>query len=333
MLVVGSSRGATCAFDGSTRRERCRRSGWLGLKCFLVRPLRRAFGASASISSAVPSSCSSGTYNFPQHIGLDDSTVRVRVLKSSSENASTRRTTRAAATSLCTQAKNLDKMASYSTIPATEDLGLPAATPPKNTLGRKGLATLAAICVSSALAGSAAPSAARGLAKFATSSSSTYKQIQVTHAPGAKTHGTKYCLSVLDHHNAGKGSAVGIYECKSNDYSQQFLYTGSYTYDSGDEDWGSLKWKDQSGKHYCVSAGSGGDVELGSTMKLWSCKDIDDQHFDYDIYSKKFALDFDDEDDQYCMGWDELEDSAPVIASKCFEDQEPYNAKVYWKIL
>ena len=38
-------------------------------------------------------------------------------------------------------------MASYSTIPATEDLGLTAAAPPKNTLGRKGLATLAAIDV------------------------------------------------------------------------------------------------------------------------------------------------------------------------------------------
>ncbi len=112
-------------------------------------------------------------------------------------------------------------MASYSTIPATEDLGLTAAAPPKNTLGRKGLATLAAVCFSSALAGSAVPSAARGLANFASSSSSTYTQIQVTSAPGSKTHSTKWCLSVLDHHNAGKGSAVGIYECKSNDYSQQ----------------------------------------------------------------------------------------------------------------
>ena len=36
-------------------------------------------------------------------------------------------------------------------------------------------------------------------------------------------------------------------------------------------------------------------MELGSTMKLYSCKDSDDEHFDYDMYSKKFALDFDDE--------------------------------------
>jgi len=114
-------------------------------------------------------------------------------------------------------------MASYSTIPATEDLGLTAAAPPKNTLGRKGLATLAALCVGSALAGAATPSAVRGVASFVTSSSSTYSQIQVTHAPGAKTHGTKWCLSVLDHHNAGKGSAVGIYECKPDDYSQQSI--------------------------------------------------------------------------------------------------------------
>ena len=44
-------------------------------------------------------------------------------------------------------------MASYSTIPATEDLGLTAAAPPKNTLGRKGLATLAALCFASGVAG------------------------------------------------------------------------------------------------------------------------------------------------------------------------------------
>jgi len=111
-------------------------------------------------------------------------------------------------------------MQTYSTIPAVEDA--PLAAPPKSeTPNRKAVATIAAICFASAVAGTAAPSAARGLANFATSSSSTYTQIQVTHAPGAKTHGTKLCLSVLDHHNAGKGSAVGIYECKPDDYSQQ----------------------------------------------------------------------------------------------------------------
>ena len=139
-------------------------------------------------------------------------------------------------------------MQTYSTIPAVEDA--PLAAPPKSE-GRNGLATMAAVCFASAVAGTAAPSAARGLANFATSSSSTYTQIQVSSAPGAKTHGTKYCLSILDHHNAGKGSAVGIYECKDNDFSQQFLYTKN-TYDNDDEDWGTIKWKDQSGKHYCV---------------------------------------------------------------------------------
>ena len=114
--------------------------------------------------------------------------------------------------------------------------------------------------------------------------------------------------------------------------------TGSIEYtggDSGDDDFGAIKWKDQSGKHYCVSVGSGGDAEEGSTFKLWSCKDIDDQHFGYDMYSKKFALDFDtkDETDQLCMGWDELEDSAPVVATKCYEDRDPYDAQIYWKIL
>ena len=186
----------------------------------------------------------------------------------------------------------------------------------------------------SALAGAAAPLAARGVASFVASSSSTYTQIQVSHAPGAKTHGTKYCLSVLDHHNAGKGSAVGIYECKDNDFSQQFLYTKN-TYDNDDEDWGTIKWKDQSGKHYCVDVGSGDDVEEGSTMKLYSCKDSDNQHFEYDEYSQKFALDFDYEDDvdQLCMGWDDLENSARVIATRCFEDRDPYDAQIYWRIL
>ena len=53
------------------------------------------------------------------------------------------------------------------------------------------------------------------------------------------------------------------------------------------------------------------------------------------MYSKKFALDFDYEDDvdQLCMGWDDLEDSAPVIATRCFEDRDPYDAQIYWKIL
>ena len=61
----------------------------------------------------------------------------------------------------------------------------------------------------------------------------------------------------------------------------------------------------------------------------------DNQHFNYDMYSKKFALDFDYEDDvdQLCMGWDDLEDSAPVIATRCFEDRDPYDAQIYWKIL
>ena len=78
--------------------------------------------------------------------------MRGRVLKSSSETRlrgfrTTSARGRDLTEQLCTQAKNLDKMASYSTIPATEDLGLTAAAPPKNTLGRKGLATLAAIDV------------------------------------------------------------------------------------------------------------------------------------------------------------------------------------------
>ena len=70
-------------------------------------------------------------------------------------------------------------------------------------------------------------------------------------------------------------------------------------------------------------------------MKLYSCKDSDNQHFNYDMYSKKFALDFDYEDDvdQLCMGWDDLENSARVIATRCFEDRDPYDAQIYWKIL
>ena len=68
-------------------------------------------------------------------------------------------------------------------------------------------------------------------------------------------------------------------------------------------------------------------------MKLYSCKDSDDEHFDYDMYSKKFQLDFDDDDDQLCMGWDTLENGSPVIATRCFEDRDPYDAKIYWKIL
>ena len=72
-----------------------------------------------------------------------------------------------------------------------------------------------------------------------------------------------------------------------------------------------------------------------STMKLYSCKDSDNQHFAYDEFSKKFALDFDYEDDvdQLCMGWDQLEDSSRVIATRCYEDRDPYDAQIYWKIL
>ena len=68
-------------------------------------------------------------------------------------------------------------------------------------------------------------------------------------------------------------------------------------------------------------------------MKLYSCKDSDDEHFDYDLWSNKFQLDFDTEEDQLCMGYDTLENSAPVIATRCFEDRDPYDAKIYWKIL
>ena len=55
----------------------------------------------------------------------------------------------------------------------------------------------------------------------------------------------------------------------------------------------------------------------------------------YDEYSNKFALDFDYEDDvdQLCMGWDDLENSERVIATRCFEDRDPYDAQIYWKIL
>jgi hypothetical protein len=112
-------------------------------------------------------------------------------------------------------------MQTYSTIPAVEDA--PLAAPAKSeTPNRKAVATIAAICFASAVAGTAAPSAARGVASFVASSSSTYTQIQVTHAPGAKTHG---------------------------------------------------------------------------------------------------------------MGWDELENSSRVIATRCFEDRDPYDAQIYWKIL
>ena len=73
----------------------------------------------------------------------------------------------------------------------------------------------------------------------------------------------------------------------------------------------------------------------GPYMKLYSCKDSDNQHFAYDEFSKKFALDFDYEDDvdQLCMGWDQLEDSSRVIATRCYEDRDPYDAQIYWKIL
>jgi hypothetical protein len=51
------------------------------------------------------------------------------------------------------------------------------------------------------------------------------------------------------------------------------------------------------------------------------------------MYSRKFALDFDDDEDQYCMGYDTLENGAPVVASKCYEGRDPYDAKIYWKML
>ena len=70
-------------------------------------------------------------------------------------------------------------------------------------------------------------------------------------------------------------------------------------------------------------------------VQLYSCKDSYNQHFAYDEFSKKFALDFDYEDDvdQLCMGWDQLEDSSRVIATRCYEDRDPYDAQIYWKIL
>ena len=51
--------------------------------------------------------------------------------------------------------------------------------------------------------------------------------------------------------------------------------------------------------------------------------------------SAVLALDFDYEDDvdQLCMGWDDLENSERVIATRCFEDRDPYDAQIYWKIL
>ena len=64
-------------------------------------------------------------------------------------------------------------MQTYSTIPAVEDA--PLATPAKSeTPTRKRVAIIAAICFASAVAGTAAPAAARGVASFVTSSSSTY---------------------------------------------------------------------------------------------------------------------------------------------------------------
>ena len=49
--------------------------------------------------------------------------------------------------------------------------------------------------------------------------------------------------------------------------------------------------------------------------------------------SLSFDFDYEDDVDQLCMGWDDLEDSAPVIATRCFEDRDPYDAQIYWKIL
>jgi hypothetical protein len=203
-------------------------------------------------------------------------------------------------------------MASYATIPATEDLGLTAAAPPKNTLGRKGLATLAALCFASGVAGYAAPSAARGLANFA-SSSSDYHQIRLP-VKGDKWHKERtdmkygkdaWCLAVEDHKTAGKGSALTVWPCQKNDASQLFQYVVK----DNDQELGQIKYYNPVTKsHLCLDIKGGEDATTGSPIVLNSCKDDDDnQSFWYDETYNTFTIPMDPtgDDARYddlCMG-------------------------------
>jgi len=204
-------------------------------------------------------------------------------------------------------------MASYSTIPATEDLGLTAAAPPKNTLGRKGLATLAAICFSSALAGSAAPSAARGLANFASSSSSDYHQIRLPvkgdewlkERTDMKYSNEDWCLAVEDHKNAGKGSALTLWPCQKNDASQLFQYVVKDKI----EELGQIKYYNPVTKsHLCLDLVGGEDATTGSPIRLNSCKDDDDNQslwYNEDYNTFTIPMDPTGDDDRFgdlCMG-------------------------------
>jgi len=204
-------------------------------------------------------------------------------------------------------------MASYSTIPATEDLGLTAAAPPKNTLGRQGLATLVAICGLSALAGTAAPSAARGLAGFAASSSSSqYQQIRLP-VKGDKwlkeRTEMKYgkdpnCLAVADHNHVSKGSLLEVWPCKKGDPTQEFLYVPE-----ANDNMGQIKWLNpNTGHHMCLDLSGGEDATTGSPIRLNSCKDGDDnQSFLWDETYNTFTIPMDPSGDDdrlgdLCMG-------------------------------
>merc|ERR1712176_1433703 len=170
-------------------------------------------------------------------------------------------------------------MQTYSTIPAVEDEPLDA--PRKtDTTNRKAVATIAAICFASAVAGTAAPSAARGIANFASStSSSDYHQIRLpvkgdmwlkerTDMSYVKK---PYCLAVKDHNNAGKGSALTVWPCQDNDASQLFQYVVK----DDEQELGQIKYYNPVTKsHLCLDLKGGDDATTGSPIVLNSCKDV-----------------------------------------------------------
>ena len=146
-------------------------------------------------------------------------------------------------------------MAFYDTIPTTVSEDALISGPKAAPLNRKAIALVAAVCFASAVAGTAAPSAVRGLSNLSSRSPKTPtdgfdKQFRIQ-----KDGGPDECMGVLNHNTAGKGSAIELFACQTNDPGQMFRLTNV----------GTLKYESPSGKQLCVTTN-------GGQMKTEDCK-------------------------------------------------------------
>ena len=151
-------------------------------------------------------------------------------------------------------------MATYNTLPTVSEDAL--INQPKAPQNRKAIAIVAAVCFASASVGALVqPHAARGITAF---NYHNAKQLQL-----AKYGGEPLCLGVASHDDAGPGSRLKLYPCKSDPSGQRFRFSRENT----------IKYQNErTGRQYCVTSLMG---DFGDDYLLAACNGSDQQKFHY----------------------------------------------------